>query len=253
MADAFGQTKTPASLSASLPQACSTTCIAQLGAPSNTYNFQICAYVCQYFMNLAFCFQDFQTKQDDFVKTASSRLAHKKVMTFFFFKGIKKDRFLFYCFVCAHHNTRMPPWHEYQKACRWLLAAGAGKHLICAIARASTCSTDSPPDRPRTQFVLVVGHRDSTSICYTKWLKKMTPLSSSGNKYKGNHKDALLAVSRQRACNVTQSLERVFYHETLLHTLTITLVGLCQLCKAIQLIIGCQRLLQNMNAAVTDG
>lgn len=62
-------------------------------------------------MNLAFCFQDFQTKQHDFVKAANSRLAHKKsgVTKKSFFKQIKKDRILFYYFACAHHVTECLP------------------------------------------------------------------------------------------------------------------------------------------------
>lgn len=64
-------------------------------------------------MNVAFCFQDFQTKQHDFVKAANSRLAHKKVVWLrkAFFKQIKDDRILFYYFACAHHVNRMCDTH----------------------------------------------------------------------------------------------------------------------------------------------
>lgn len=52
---------------------------------------------------------------------------------------------------------------------------------------------------------------------------------------KETNKESLSAVSRQHASDMTQALERVFYHETLLHTSAITEVRLCQLCKQFNL------------------
>lgn len=111
-----------------------------------------------------------------------------------------------------------------------------GKLLICVTASTSICSTNTFPNRPKTQAVLIEGHHDPISVCYTK--KKITepPRSCSGNEStKGTNKESLLAISRQHAYNMTQALERVFHHETLLHTSAITSVRLCQLCKQFDL------------------
>lgn len=152
-----------------------------------------------------------------------------------FLMHIEKDRVLFYYFTCAHYN-RMSPWHVYHNVCHWQLVIQMGKLLICVTASMSICSTNTFPNRPKTQAVLTEGHHDPMSVCYTK--KKITkhPCSCSGNEStKGTNKESLLAISRQHAYNMTQALERVFYHETLLHTSAITSVRLFQLCKQFNL------------------
>lgn len=145
---------------------------------SKTNNFQISAYICQYFSSLAFCFQDLQTKQNDFVKTAKSRLPHKKKWVIWlrksFLKQIEKDRILFLfclCSLCNMHQGGI----LHQKMCHWELATQMWRYLVCVTASTSIRSTDAFPNRPRTWGVLVEGQHNSTPACYTK-RKLLNPL-----------------------------------------------------------------------------